>query len=136
MADLTITAANVVAATGANIIHRTAGATITAGQCVYISSTTDRAMLADSNSVTAEARTPVGIALNSAAAGQPITIQTSGTITIGATMTAGVVYYLGDTPGSICPIADVGSGEYVCTIGIAISTTVLRIDISASGVAL
>jgi hypothetical protein len=136
MADLTITAANVVAATGANIIHRTAGATITAGQCVYMSSTTDRAMLADNNSATAEARTPVGIALHAASSGQPLAIATSGDITIGATVTAGVVYYLSDTAGGIIPVADLGSGEYPCTIGIATSASVIRLGIQASGVAL
>jgi hypothetical protein len=133
MADLSITSANVIAASGANIAHRTAGATITAGQAVYIAAATGLVMLADADSATAEARVPVGIALNGAANGQPIAIALPGSdVTIGATMTANVVYYLSDEPGGICPVADLASGDYTCTIGMAISTTVLRIDITAA----
>lgn len=58
------------------------------------------------------------------------------TITIGATMTAGVAYYLSDTPGGICPVADLASGEYPCIIGIAKSASLLDVGIHPSGVAL
>lgn len=136
MADLTITAASVVAGTGAVVEQGTAGATITAGQAVYKDSTTGKYALADSNSATAEARVPRGIAMHGASLNQPLAIQRAGPITIGATLTAGVAYYMSDTPGGICPVADIGSGEYATLIGIATSTTVLNVDIQASGVAL
>lgn len=136
MADLSITAASVIAGTDANVAHGTSGATVTAGQAVYLDSTDSRYKLADANSGTAAARQPKGIALHGASAGQPLAVQTSGDITIGATLTGGVAYYLSDTPGGICPVADVGSGEYPCIIGIAKSTTVLDVNIQASGVAL
>ena len=136
MADLSITAANVQIAADPNIQHKRAGAAITAGQAVYISTDTGRALLADSNSATAEARVAFGIALNSAASGQPVAIQTGGDLTIGATLTAGVFYYLSDTPGGICPVADLGSGEYPCTIGMATSASVLRLSFKSPGVAL
>ncbi|MGE0845835.1 MAG: hypothetical protein AB7L41_06165 [Flavobacteriaceae bacterium] len=136
MTDISITAANVVK--GANAVTESgiAGATITAGQAVYLDSATGKYKLADSNDATAAVRQPRGIALNGASDGQPLTIQKSGDITIGATLTAGVAYYLSDTAGGICPVADVGSGEYACIIGIAESTSVLHIAISYSGVAL
>jgi hypothetical protein len=135
MADLTITAASVVAGSD-DVIYRTAGETITAGQTVYKDSvTTQKYFKADSNGVAAT-RLPAGIALNSAAVNQPIGILRSGAITIGATMTAGVVYYQSDTPGGICPVADLGAGEYPCIIGIATSTTVLNVEVHAAGVAL
>ena len=51
-------------------------------------------------------------------------------------MTAGVAYYLSDTPGGICPVADLASGEYPTVLGIATSTTVLAFDPQAAGVAL
>lgn len=136
MTDITITAANVVAGENAVKETGTAGETITAGQTVYLASATKRWMKADSNSATAEARTPRGIALNGGGSGQPIAVQVKGSITIGGTLTAGVAYYQSDTPGGICPVADVGSGEYATIVGIATSTTVLSIDIQASGVAL
>lgn len=136
MADLSITAANVVSGTDAVVEYGYAGETITAGQAVYKAATSKRYMKSDSNSATAEVRAVRGIALNGAAAGQPLAIQRSGEITIGATLTAGVAYYLSDTAGGICPVADVGSGEYSTIVGIAKSTSVLAIGIQSSGVAL
>lgn len=137
MADLVITAANVVAGTGARIENGTAGATITAGQVVYLdSTTTGKWQLADNNSATAAVRAPRGIALHGASLNQPLAVQTEGPITIGAALTAGVAYYLSDTPGGICPVADLASGEYPTVLGMATSTTVLDVDIQSSGVAL
>lgn len=135
MADLTITAANVVKGSGANVVHGTALAAVTAGQVVYQDTATGKYGLADSNSVTAGIRNPVGIALHAAAANQPLAVMTSGAVTIGAALTASLTYYLSDTPGGICPVADVGAGEYSIIIGMAASTTVLNVDIQASGAA-
>lgn len=135
MTDISITAANVVAGTGAKKSQGIAGETITAGQAIYKDPTSGKYMKADSNSGAAEARVPDGIALHGASNNQPIALQTSGPITIGATLTPGVAYYLSDTPGGICPVADVGSGEYVCLIGLAKSASVLSINIEYTGVA-
>lgn len=136
MTDLVITAANVVAGSGARKTTGTAGATVTAGQIVYLDTTTSTYKLADCDSATAAVRSPAGIALHGASSGQPLTILTSGPITIGATMTAGVTYYCSPTPGGICPVADVLSGDYPVVIGIATSTTVLDVAIQEAGVAL
>lgn len=136
MVDIVITAASVVAGSNAVIVGGQAGATITAGQVVYKAASGGKWGLADNNSATAEIRGPVGIALNGAALDQPLSVQTGGLITIGGTLTAGVAYYLSDTPGGICPVADLATGEYPCILGIATSTTVLNVDIQASGVAL
>ncbi|MDE3796982.1 hypothetical protein I7G59_06490 [Sinorhizobium meliloti] len=137
MADLVITSSSVVSGAGARIEHGTAGATITAGQALYLdSAVTGKWQLADNNSATAAVRTPRGIALNSASLNQPIAVQTEGPITIGAALTAGVAYYLSDTPGGICPVADLLTGEYPTVLGLATSTTVLDIDIQSAGVAL
>ena len=135
MTDISITAANVVAGADASRESGTAGEAITAGQAVYLDATSKKYKLADSNSSTAAARQPRGIALNGAALNQPLTIQRSGDITIGATLTPGAAYYLSDTPGGICPLADVGDGEYLCLLGLAKSASVLGLDIQYSGVA-
>ena len=84
MSALSITAANVVPGTDADIAHGIAGETITAGQPVYRSSTDGKWYKADSNSGTAEARVPLGIALCGSSASQPVSVQKSGTITIAA----------------------------------------------------
>lgn len=136
MVDIVITAANVVAGTGASKSSGIAGETIAQGKAVYLNSTTKKYMLADSNSATAEARQATGIALNGASLNQPINVQRSGPITIGATLTPGTAYYLSDTPGGICPFADIGAGEYVCLIGLASSASVLSVNIQYPGVSL
>lgn len=139
MTDLTITAASVLAGTGAKVTTGTAGATITAGQAVYLdSASTGKWLLADSDAASAIARGSArfGIALHGASNGQPLDVQTDGDITIGATMTAGTAYYLSDEPGMLCPFADLATGDYVMLVGIATSTTVLRIDTLYSGVVL
>lgn len=136
MTDISITAANVLKGAGAVTEEGIAGATITAGQVVYRDSSDQKYKLADANGASAAIRTPRGIALHGASDGQPLIIQRmSGEITIGATLTAGVTYYLSSDPGGICPLADVGSGEYFVIVGIAKSTTVLVLGGLYSGVA-
>lgn len=134
MADLSLTAANVVSGSNAVRENGTAGETIAAGKALYKSSTTNKWMLADSNSATAEARAAIAIALNGASLNQPITVQRSGQVTIGGTVTAGIEYYLSDTPGGICPVADVGSGEYVCLVGVATTAAILDLNFKYTGV--
>jgi len=134
MADIVITAANV-QPRGGKTTDGVAGATLTAGQIVYLDEVAGTYKLADSNGAAA-LRSPDGITLNSASAGQPIKVHKSGPIVIGGALTAGAAYYLSDTPGGLCPVADVGTGEYATIIGIATSTTVLDVDIQESGVAL
>jgi hypothetical protein len=136
MADLTITASSVVAGSGAKKTTGTAGASITAGQTVYLDSATNTYKLADCDSATAAVRSPAGIALHAASSSQPLTILTSGPVTIGASVTAGVAYYLSATPGGICPVADLATGDYPVILGLATSTTVIDIDIQEAGVAL
>jgi hypothetical protein len=137
MADLSITAASVVAGSGATIDRsKNAGAALTAGQVVYLESSSSTYKLADCNSATAEVRTPVGIALHAAASGQPVAVLTKGPVTIGATLTAGVAYYLSGTAGGIRPVADNTTGDYPAVIGMASSTTVLVVNIQAPGAVL
>lgn len=136
MAALSITAANVLAGSNASTRQGTAGATITQGQVVYFDDTTNTYKLADTNSATAAARSPASIALNGASSGQPLMVLTAGDVTIGATLSAGVAYYLGGTAGSIVPVGDLTTGDYPVIIGIAKSTSVLAVKIVEAGVAI
>lgn len=136
MADLSITASAVIAGSNAVVEHGTGGATITAGQMVYKEASSGKFKLADSNSATAEAKTPYGIALNGCADGQPLAVVKSGDVTMNAVLTAGSSYYLSETPGGIQPAADLGSGENVALLGLAKSTTVLALRIQVPGVTL
>lgn len=134
MSDIAITAANVVKSSNAVVKHGTAGESITQGQWIY-KATTGKLMKADADAATELARTPIGVALNAASDGQPLSYQSAGEITIGGTLTAGVAYYLSNTAGGMCPVADVGTGEYVVLLGLAKSASVLDIAIKYTGVA-
>jgi hypothetical protein len=137
MADLTITAGSVVAGENAVIDHGVCDSGSTsAGQVMAIDPATKKFVKADSNHATPELRIGRGISLHAAGVGQPLAIQRSGDITIGATLTAGTAYYLSDTPGGICPVADVGTGEAVLLVGLAKSTTEMKLSFIDPGVVL
>ncbi|RVN04654.1 hypothetical protein [Sinorhizobium meliloti] len=139
MADITVTPSNVVASAGARTENGIAGATVTAGQIVFLdSTTTGKWLLADADAATAAARGQgkVGVALNGAALNQPLAVQTEGPITIGATVVAGTAYYLSPNPGGIAPLADILTGDYVTLVGIATSASVIKLDFQYSGVSL
>lgn len=135
MADLTVTAASVLADASATIENGKFGATFIAGKVVYRDDTTKKYGLADSNGVAAT-RIVRGISLNGGGDGQPGTIVRAGPVNIGATLTPGTEYYLSDTPGGICPRADLASGENVVLLGVAASATILNLDIQDPGVQL
>ncbi|MDW9376801.1 hypothetical protein GHK33_20475 [Sinorhizobium meliloti] len=134
MADLSINSALVVGGTNSTRDTGTAGETITAGQAIFLSSTTNKWLLSDNNG--AGTRTVHGIALNGASLDQPVSIHKSGDITVGATLVAGTDYWLSGTAGGICPRADLVAGMDTIQIGIAKSTTVLSVDIQDPGVTL
>lgn len=136
MTDLSITATSVVPGNNANIVAGIFGAAVTAGQVVYKEAATGLLKLADSNSATAEARTPYGIALNGGSTGQAASVIRSGDVTIGATLVAGMPYFLSETPGGIEPVADLGTGEYSAQLGTAKTTAILTVKINAPGVVL
>lgn len=135
MSDLSPTAANVLAAASAITEAGVLGATGVPADVVYKDTTTGTYKLADNDGTSAE-KTPVGLLLNGGAAGQPAKIIKSGDLAVGSILTAGTTYYLSSTAGKICPLADVGAGETAIIIGIAISTSVLRVNITNSGVPL
>lgn len=136
MADLAITAANVVSGAGSRKTVGIAGVAVTAGQPVYSDPADGKYRLADSDSGTAAARAPAGIALHAAAAGQPLSVHLEGPLTIGAAVSQGVGYYLSKNAGGVAPVADLTSGCYPTILGFAISATVINVKIHQAGVAL
>lgn len=135
MADLVITPANVVKGNNAQTEAGILGATVTAGQVVYLDPTTRKYLLADNNAAALPAKSPKGIALNGGSINQPVVVHKGGDIAIGATVVVGTPYFLSDAPGGICPLADLLTGENVVLLGIAISTTTIKVGILDSGVA-
>lgn len=137
MADISITAASVKPANENTVIGRgIAGATITAGQPVYADSTASFKIKPAAHTDAATAAV-VGIALNGAAADQPVAYAVSGDVTFNAALTAATVYVLGSTAGTISASADLDSSSntrFGTVLGIATSTTNLRVGINAAGV--
>ena len=132
MSDLTITAASVKAVAGSINSTGTSGQTITAGQAVYRDATDNKIKLADANSSLAVAAA-VGISLHGSAADQPIDWVQGGDIDLGATLVPGTIYVASGTAGGIAPSADIASGWWVTTLGVATSASNLKISVFASG---
>lgn len=131
MADITVTAANVLKGANGKTRTGTAGATITAGQALYEDSADSfKLKLADAD-LSAAGSNCVGIALHGAANGQPLTYVfedddfTPGatlSLALGAGATAGV-YVLSATAGGIAPADDLAATHYPVVLFVAKSTT-------------
>ncbi len=131
MSNLSITAASVARVSGV-VFTDYAGVAVTAGQSVY-KDVSALMQLADADA-SATAAGVNGIALHSCAAGQPLSYQIDGDITIGATLTVGQIYVLSSTAGGIAPVSDLTANWYTSIIGVGKSTTVLTLGLNRSGV--
>jgi hypothetical protein len=122
MADLTVTAANVVN-TSAVTTQGVAGGTITAGQAVYKRASDGKWLAAQCDGTAEEAGSvDVGIALHAALANQPVVVALDGAINIGATTSKATLYVVGAAAGGVAPIADLTSGQRITHLGYATAT--------------
>jgi hypothetical protein len=129
-ADLSITAANVVPSNNAVVRYATAGATIAAGQLVYLDAADldvnnfGKAKLSDANAATA-IRVVEGIAVNSASAGQRVSYVTyDPALVIAASgLTVNAVLISSATAGGIAPVADLTTGWYLHAVAVVKSAT-------------
>lgn len=135
MANLAITAAEVLPTALTQRRAGTAGAAISAGDVVYLDPVTQTYKLFDGNDTGANTYDPC-IALNSAAAGQPLGVAVGGDLTIGATAAAvtGTVYAAGIIAGKMMPVADLASGNRVTIIGVGKASNKLALILANSGV--
>lgn len=133
MADITVTAASVVPATSYRFVDGTAGATITAGQVVYLDTSVNTYKLADADDTAAKAAA-AGIALNGASSGQPVRVQTGGNINPGGTVVVGTIYVVSGNLGGIAPHGDLAQNDYVTVLGIGTTASNISLNIHASGV--
>lgn len=136
MADLVITAADVAKFDGAETENGTAGEDITAGEVIYQKAADGKQYLADVSTVAKAAAK--GIALNTAAAGQPVTWCKAGPVDVGAVLSVGQLYCVSSVAGGIAPYDATDGpegGEYVTTLGIALAADKLQLVIDKSGVA-
>lgn len=132
MADLTQTAANV-GLSGSNATLRLVqvGEAVTQGQPGYLSS--EKYYQTDASASASAAA--AGVFLTPAATDGYAVFATAGDIDLGATLTVGAVYVVSATKGAIAPLADLTTGEYVTTLGVATAADTLALNIDVSGVA-
>jgi hypothetical protein len=100
-----------------------AGATVTAGQCVYLDASDSKYKLAQCDGTAAEADA-VGIALHAAGTNQPLVVAERGAvINIGATTAKTTTYLVSATAGGVAPQADIVTGGHrIVRLGYATAT--------------
>ena len=138
MADITITAANVTAANSATgKASGTSGAAISIGQSVYLDPADGRIKPAKADSASpTNAPNIVGGALDTVAgANQPITYAPSGDVVFGGGLTQGQVYVVSAAnAGGIAPYSDLVATNFVAFLGVALSSTTLRLGLIPASV--
>jgi hypothetical protein len=134
MADLTITAASVKASDKATKMIKEAGATITAGQVVYLDAD-DKFKLAQATTNITSA--VLGIAISGAASGQPVTVVTrdpeftpGATLSLSAAGATGLYVLSAANAGGVAPQSDLVATNWLVFLGAAISTTKLNLQIN------
>lgn len=136
MADIAITAANVLASAAAIIIRGyNYGATVTAGQAVYFDTATNTWKLIDANAAVTgnELATTKGIALNGGASGQPADVCVRDTdFTPGGTLTNGGTVYASANAGGVTHDIP-AAGHYPTVLGVAKSTSKMNLNPTSSG---
>lgn len=124
MTDVSVTAASVNWVSGVRPIQGIAGATITAGQVVYLDTATNTYKLAKADA--AATAVVAGICLDGGVAGRPIWIAPPGAVVnCGGTNAAGTIFVLAaDNAGAFAAWADLATSNYVNVLFIGTGTNV------------
>lgn len=130
MANLAVTAANVLKGANSKIQQGIAGATITAGMTLYADGTALGVLKPAAAGSTAALGVVAGIALNGAGIGQPVFYTNDDDdFTPGATLVTGTMYVQSATAGLIAPAADLVSTNWADFLFVAKSTTKAKLKI-------
>lgn len=136
MATYTITASAVVppaTISGGGL----AGEALAAGDVLYLLATDGKLYLADSNDTAAKAAA-IGVAVNTAAAGQPVSYATGGEITVDAGLFTipgvGGILVLSPTAGKAMDVANLLAADYVTILGWVTAANKFMLAITRSGV--
>lgn len=116
MSNLAITPADVVPGPNSTPARGTAGAAIEAGDLIY-KDATQKIQLSDADGAVA-AQAVQGMAVNSAALGQPVNfVGEDDDLDVGAAI-EGKPYFLSETAGKMCPIEDLQPDSKAIFVGI------------------
>lgn len=138
MADLSITAASVIASANATVYKQyNFGATVTTGQVVYLdSSNTWQLKDANASSTGNLVNSVTGVSLVGGANGQPAAVVVKDSdFTPGGTLSNGASYYASPNAGAVAPAADVTTGNYPTFLFVAKSTTKAHLNPTGAGIA-
>jgi hypothetical protein len=135
MADLSITAANIKPNTAlVGVAPVTLGETITAGQPLYKSLTDGKHYRADADA--ASTAKVDGVCILGGSANDIGIIQKTGELKMGTILTKGETYVVSVNVGAICPRSDLAAGDFISVLGIAKSTSVLRLLVSPTQISI
>ena len=126
MAAISITAANVLASSKANVDgNYPAGATITQGEVVYLGPSNTWLAATPATPANLVASSEFGIALQSVSSGQPLLVVTKDpSFTYGANVASGSIALAHTTAGSVTiTAADLSTGDAVLLLGVINGTT-------------
>jgi len=124
MTDVTLTAAKVVAGSGAIVVEGTAGETIAQGKAVCLNAS-NKYVLADCTDKDLDAA--AGFALTASIDGGPIKVLTGGNMTTAEELTAGTVYVLSED-GLMRPLDEwLVESDYLTVMGVATSKSNLKV---------
>ena len=136
MADITITAADVLVADSVRVAAVEAGVAIVAGKVLVYDSTDDDYILASNTTLALSGNAGAAslvMSVGDAGAGQRVAVVGGGnTITVGSVLSKGRVYVLSGN-GLISPESDATSGDFVTIIGYALSATELYFNPQSTG---
>jgi hypothetical protein len=106
------------------------GGIITAGQVVYYDPNLQGVALADADAL--NSAQIAGIAMCAAYNFQMLVLATGGEVQFGTILTPGITYVVSTTPGLIFPITDLATGDYTAIVGVAKTTSVMKLSLMAS----
>jgi len=135
MSDIVITPADVGLVSAVSGVFVQFGEAVSAGETVYLDSTSGKYYLADADDSAKDSVAGVVISAGGAADGYGYIANGTGVVlTIGGTTTAGQVYVLSNTAGGIMPESDLTTGQYVSVVGVGDTGNKLVLGINNSGV--
>lgn len=110
------------------------GATVAAGNPLYVDSADNLSKLADSNASAATAAAKYIAITPGVSGGFGLVAKGGSIILVGTTMVVGETYYVSQTAGSIIATNELATGDYVTRLGTASSATQLDLAIQATGI--
>ncbi len=111
----------------------TPGGVINAGQLVYFDNDLQGVALADADAM--KSAQIAGMALCTAYNYQPLVLAVGGEVDLGAILIASTSYVASTSAGQIMPLADLTPGKYTAVVGVANSSSRLKLALMASQVA-